>query len=105
MRMPDAEFNRGSGSHGEPNKVCLTNIERAQHNCGIIRRTLLGVGICRHWNVGGWPTSCRVADAAIAAREIAHLRLPTQMMAAELVQEQDRVSRARLFVVELHAII
>jgi erythrin-vacuolar iron transport family protein len=57
------------------------------------------------WDIGGWPPSRRVRDAAIPPREVANLGLPAQVMAAELVQKEDRISLAGLFVVELHIII
>jgi hypothetical protein len=55
-------------------------------------------GRSRH--VGGRIAARGIGDAAMAAREIAHLRLPVGVVGRELVEEDDRRSAARLLEIE-----
>ena len=55
-------------------------------------------------NVGAGIAAERVGDAAVPAREEAHLRLPAPPVAAVFVDEQDRRAAARLFVIKIYAI-
>ena len=104
LRMADGEFEAAVAPIDSPTSAPW-RFEPADHCCGIVGGALLGVGIHGRRDVRRRPTARGVGDAAIAAREIAHLRLPAHIVAAELVQEKNSVSRAGLLVVELHTII
>src|SRR5438046_2703817 len=56
-------------------------------------------------DVGGRIAARVIRDAAIAAREMAQLRLPAAMIARELVDEHDGCARAGFFIVEPHAVV
>src|SRR3954465_2821123 len=61
----------------------------------------------RRWvggNVGRMIAAERKSDAAIAPREIAHLRLPRAPVAGELVPEQKRRAAAPLLVMQAHVV-
>src|SRR5438094_7735781 len=60
-------------------------------------------GVRRHvrWRIA----ARRIGDAAMAAREVAHLRLPVGVVGRELVQEDDRRPASRLFIVKANAIL
>ncbi len=60
-----------------------------------------GVG----WHVRWRIAARRISDATVAARKIAHLRLPVGVVGRELVQEDDRRSAPRLFVVQANVIL
>ena len=51
-------------------------------------------------HVGGRIAARGIGDATMAAREIAHLRLPVGVVGRKFMQEQDRCSAARLLEIE-----
>ena len=51
-------------------------------------------------HLGGRITARGIGDAAMAAREIAHLRLPVGVVGRELVEEDDGRSAARFLEIE-----
>jgi hypothetical protein len=76
-----------------------------EHVANIVARPLLRIAFPIFRYVRGWIAARVEGDAAIAAREIAHLRLVTAIIAGEFVHEHDRVADAGLFVVEADAVI
>src|SRR5437016_4836933 len=56
-------------------------------------------------NVGGRIAARVIRDAAVAAREMAQLRLPAAMITRELVDEHDGCARAGFFIVKPHAVV
>src|SRR5262249_10658077 len=46
-----------------------------------------------------------IGDAAVAAREVAHLRFPVGVVGRKLVQEQDRRAAAGFLEIELHLVV
>ena len=76
-----------------------------QHCSGIICGARLRIGGHVIAQIGGRPTASGIGDAAIAPAEMAKLRLPAQVMAAELVHEQDWVAFPGFLDIELDAII
>jgi hypothetical protein len=60
----------------------------------------VGVDIGRGRHVGRRIAARGIGDAAMAARKVAHLRLPIGVVGGEFVQENDRSSISRLFVME-----
>src|SRR3972149_1555055 len=67
---------------------------------GVARARSLRVGAHGFRDVGRRPAARGIGDAAVAAREIPDLRFPAQIVAAELVYEQDRIARSGLLMIE-----
>src|SRR5262245_8801905 len=103
--MANAEFEGGRGAHGQADEVRFGKAETLEDGGGVVGRARLRIGMGRGWNIGRRPTARRIANAAIAARKVAQLRFPAQMVTTKLVQEQDRITRACFFVVEAHIIV
>ena len=102
--MMQADMHRGVGAHGMADHVRLLDAERI-HECDDIgARHVLAVTrrIVRH--VGRRIAALAIGDAAMGAREIAHLRLPLPIVASEFVHEDDGRAGADLFVIELRAV-
>jgi hypothetical protein len=66
---------------------------------------LVGVDLGRGRHVGGRIAARRIGDAAVAAREVTHLRLPIGVVGREFMQEDDRRSHARLFEMQADIIL
>src|SRR5580704_19325633 len=60
----------------------------------------VGVDLGRGRHIRGRITAGGIGDAAVAAREVSHLRLPIGVVGREFVQEDDRRSLARLLEIE-----
>ena len=103
--MADGELEAGRGAHRQADQVRLGKAQRRHHRSGVVGRARLRIGrdVVRH--VRRRPAPRGVGDAAVAAREVADLRFPAQVMAAELVEEQDRIALARLLVIELNPVV
>ena len=76
------------------------DFEMIEHGERVGVEMLVGVDLGRRRHVGGRIAARRIGDAAVAAREIAHLRLPIGVVGREFVQEDDRRSASRLFEIE-----
>ena len=95
---------RREGALRQADDMRLGDLEVVEHVPGVVDGVLLAVhrGALRH--VGAGIAAERVGDAAVAAREEAHLRLPAPPVAAVFVDEQDRRAAAGFLVIELHAV-
>ncbi len=92
-------------AHGVANDMRAPNAERIEHGEDIVPRTLLGIPLDISRHIGRRVASRVIGDAAIAAREMAHLRFPGAPVSGEFVHEDDRRAGAALFVVQLYAIV
>ncbi len=79
--------------------------QRIEHAADVVARARLRVALDILGHVGGRIAARVVGDAAVAAREVAQLRLPAAVVAGELVHEHDRRAAAGLLVVELDAVV
>src|SRR5207302_32583 len=100
-----AEMQRGEGAHRQPDNVRALDAERIEHTADIVAGARLRVALELLRNVGGRIAARVIRDAAIAAREMAQLRLPAASVARELVHEQQRDARAGFFVIQLDAVV
>ena len=82
----------------------LVDLQMIQHRDHVVAEFLVAVGVGRRRHVGRRIAARRIGDAAIAPREVAHLRLPGAPVAGELVHEQERRAAARLLVVQAHIV-
>ena len=103
--MANAEFERRGRTHGQSHNVRRREPEFPQHRGGVVRGTSLRVGAHGFRNVGRRPAARGIGDAAVAAREIPDLRFPAQIVAAELVYEQDRIARSGLLMIEPYTVV
>ncbi len=104
VRMAHGQHQRHVGAHGEPDRVRLLQPQMIQqvHRVGEGGLPAIGGSLARH--VGRRIASGVQDDAAVAAREIAHLVFPASVVATELVQEQDRIAFAGILEIKLHAV-
>ena len=76
-----------------------------QHRERIGIEVLVGIDVGAGRYIGRRITARGIGDAAVAAREVAHLRFPIGVVGRELMQEDDRGSASRLFVVKPDVIL
>ena len=88
-----------------PTTCARCDAERVEHAADVVARARLRVALEVLGHVGGRIAARVVGDAAVAAREVAHLRLPAAVVAGELVHEDDRRAAAGLLVVQLDAVV
>ncbi len=79
--------------------------EMIEHRERIRIEMPVGVNVGRRRHVGGRIAARRIRDAAVAAREVTHLRLPIGVVGREFMQEDDRRSQARLFEMQTDMIL
>ena len=84
--------------------VRLVDLEMIHHGDHVVAEVLVAVGRGIGRNVGGMIAAERERHAAIAPREVAHLRLPGAPVAGELVHEDERRAGARLLVMQAHVV-
>ena len=82
----------------------LLDAGRVEHGNRIAVEEILSVQRLDVGRIGSRIAARRPRDAAPAAAEVAHLVVPAAMIAAELVNEQDRCTFARLLVVDACAL-
>ena len=71
----------------------------------VVALALLHVALGADRYVARHVPACAVGDTAVRARKVAQLRLPTAVIAGELVHEHDWRAAAGLFVVELNTVV
>ena len=100
LRRIEADLQRRIGAHRQADEMRFGDAEVIEHGERVGIEMLVGVdgGVGRH--VGWRIAARRIGDAAVAAREVAHLRLPVGVVGRELVQEDDRRPASRLFIVQ-----
>ena len=105
FRIGQSKMQCGERAHREPDYVRALDAERIEHAADVVpcARLRITLDVLRH--VRRRVSAGVVGDAAVAAREMAQLRLPAAMVAAELVNEHDRRAGAGFLVVELYAVI
>ena len=95
-----ADLQRRIGAHRQADEMRFRDLEMIEHGERVGVEMLVGVDLGRWRHVGGRVAARGIGDAAVAAREVAHLRLPIGVVGRELVQEDDRRSAARFFEIE-----
>ena len=99
MRVVNAEVKRGKSAHRKPDDMRLVDLELVEHVYRVIDRAPLRIFLDRIRNLR-WRIAARiVGDAAVAAGEIADLKLPGAIVAGEFMDEQDRPAGAAVLVV------
>ena len=84
--------------------VRLVDLEMIHHGDHVVAEVLVAVGRRIGRNVGGMIAAERERHAAIAPREVAHLRLPGAPVAGELVHEDERRAGAGFLVMQAHVV-
>jgi hypothetical protein len=100
-----ADLQRRIGAHRQTDKMRFRDLQMIQHRERVAVKMLVGVGVGRRRHVGGRVAACGIGDTAVAAREIAHLRLPIGVVGREFMQEEDRRSATRLFEIEADIVV
>jgi hypothetical protein len=103
VRHPEVQ--RGKRAHGKADYVRALDAERVEHAADVVPGAGLRVALEVLGHVGRRVAARVVRNAAVAARKVAHLRLPAAVVAAELVHEHDRRAAARLLEIELDAVV
>jgi len=100
----ESEMRGREGALRQADDMRLGDPQMVQHVAHIADGVLLAVlrGVVGY--VRARVAAERIGDAAVPAREEAHLRLPAAEIAAILVHEKDRRAGAHLLIVKLHAI-
>ena len=92
LRRVETDLQRGIGAHRQPDEMRLCDSEMIEHRERVGIEVLVGVDFGGGRHVG-WRVAARgIGDAAVAAREVTHLRLPIGVVGRELMQEDDRGS-------------
>src|ERR1700712_982682 len=76
------------------------DLEVVEHRDRIAIEMLVAVGVRGRWHIGRRVAACGIGDAAMSAREVAHLRLPIGVVGRKFMQEDDRCSLAGLLEIE-----
>src|SRR5438094_9990858 len=100
-----AEMQGGEPAHREPDDVGFLDLELIQNGEDVVAGALLRIALETFGDLGRRIAARVERYAAVAAREVTHLRLPATVVARELVDENDRESGAGLFVEKLHTVI
>src|ERR1700709_1425956 len=79
------------------------NFQVIEHRDRVVAEMLVAVGV-RIRNMRRDVTARRIGDAAVAAREVAHLRLPARIVSSKLMDKKDRRALARLLEIKLHIV-
>src|SRR5437899_11861276 len=95
----------GEATHREADDMSLAEREPGAHGTDVVARLVLRIFFAVRGDVGRWIAARVEGNAAIAAGEVAQLRLPAAMVAGKLVHKDDRRPAAGLFEIELHPII
>ena len=88
-------------AHAQAHHMGALDVQVVEDGDRIRHRMGLAVGVCVLRHVRGGIAAGVVGDAAVAPREVAELRLPTQIIAGEFVDEEHRMAGPGLLVVEL----
>ena len=102
FRRVEADLQRRIRAHRKADEMRFLDFEMIEHGERIGVEMLVGVDLGRRRHVGGRIAARRIGDAAVAAGEVAHLRLPIGVVGRELVQEDDRRSASCLFYCNAH---
>ena len=100
LRRVEADLQRRIGAHRQPDEMRLGDFQVIEHRERVGVEMLVGVDFLRCGHVGRRVTARGIGDAAVAAREIAHLRLPIGVVGGEFVQEDDRRAGACFLEIE-----
>ena len=82
----------------------LLDAERVHQRDDVGARDILAVTGRIVGHIGRRIAALAIGDAAMGAREIAHLRLPLPIVAGEFVHEDDGRAGADFFVIEVGAV-
>jgi hypothetical protein len=103
--MAEAEMQSGEAAHRQTDDVRLVELQMIEDGQDVVGST--GLAVARRFlrHVGRRIAARAPGDAAVALAEMAHLRFPRAVVGGVFMHEHDRCARARLLVVELHAIV
>ena len=90
---------------GEAIEVGGVDAETVQHRADVVAGPVLPVSLMAVGHVGGRIAAGAIGDAAVAATEMPHLRLPRPPVSGVLVDENDRRALADFLEVQLHPVI
>src|SRR2546422_7180789 len=76
------------------------NLQMVEYCERIGIKVFVGVDVCRRRHIRGRIAARGIGNAAVSAREVAHLRLPIGMVGREFVQEDDGCSLAYFLEIE-----
>jgi hypothetical protein len=104
LRRAQPEMHGAKAPHREPDDVGLVDPEPVEHGNGIGGGQRLRIGVDARGHIRRRIAARGIGDAAMAAAEIANLRFPARVVAAEFMDEEDRRACTGLFHIELHAV-
>src|ERR1700730_15788267 len=76
-----------------------------QHPSGVVGGTCLRICVHGIWTVRRRPASRGIGDAPVTPRKVTHLRLPAEVVAAELVQKENGVAAPALFAIKAYPVV
>ena len=91
-------------AHGKSDDMRLVDSQPVQNRQNVITGMVLAVHIRIRRHLRRREAACCKGDTAIAPGEIAHLRFPTAHVAGKLMDENDRLAFADLFIIEIDAV-
>ena len=100
IRRVQRRLQRRIGAHRQSDEMRLGNLQMIEHRDRVGVEMLVGVAVGRRRHVRGRIAARGIGDAAMAAREVAHLRLPIGVVGREFVHEENGRSAAHLFEIE-----
>src|SRR5690349_13643941 len=84
-------------------RLCDLEVIENSERVGV--EVLVGVDIGRRRHIGWRIAAGGIGDAAMAAREVTHLRLPISVIRGEFVEENNWASLAGFFEVKPHVVL
>ena len=98
--MREADMDGGEAAHAQAHDMGALDAEMVEDGDGVCHRVVLAVSVRVLRHVGRRIAAGVIGDAAVAPREMAELRLPAHVVAREFVDEEHRMARPGLFVIE-----
>ena len=105
FRIAQAEMEGREAAHGETHDMGPRDAQVVEHRLDVGGCAGLGVTARVVGHLRGRVAAGVGGDATIAAREVAHLRLPAAMVAGELVHEDHRLAAPGLLEVQLDPVV
>ena len=105
LRRLQPEMQRSEAAHRQSDDVRAVDAGRVHHGDDVVDRRLLRIAFEGLRHVRRREPARAEGDAAMAAREVPHLRFPAPVIAAEFVDEDNGSPGAGLFVVQLQPVV
>src|ERR1700722_11619160 len=101
----ESEMQNREAAHRDADNMRLVDFECVEHAANVVARPLLRVALDIRGNIRRRVAARIVEDAAVALREIPHLRLEAAEVASEFMHEHNRRAGAGFLVIKSDAVV